>query len=137
MAAATSDRNTRQRAGFSRSFPLAALTVLHAGVIACINASGLLVNGATGTGLKSVGVTQGRLDNGAGTAGAASGEVFTGVFGPFGNSAAGDQIALADVGSDCFIVDNQTVAKTNGGSTRSVAGKVYDVTSEGVWINFI
>lgn len=136
MAATTTDRNTRQRSGLIRSLPLAAATKIPAGVIAALNSSGLLVNGATSTTLKSVGVTQATLDNSAGLASAISGEVHTGVYGPFGNSAAGDAIALADVGSDCFIVDNQTVAKTNGGSTRSVAGKVFDVTAEGVWVLF-
>lgn len=136
MAAATSDRNTRQRPGHSRSFPLAAATKLWAGVIACLSAAGQLTNGATSTTLKTVGVTGSTLDNSAGGAGALSGEVQLGVFGPFANSAAGDQITLAEVGSDCYIVDNQTVAKTNGTATRSVAGKVWDVTAEGVWVEF-
>lgn len=136
MAAATQDRNTRQRAGHSRSFPLAAATKLWAGTIACINASSLLVAAATSTTLKTVGVTNATLDNSAGAASAINGEVHTGVWGPFANSAAGDQITLADVGSDCYLVDNQTLAKTSGGSTRSVAGKVWDVTAEGVWAEF-
>jgi hypothetical protein len=28
------------------------------------------------------------------------------------------------------------VAKTNGGSTRSVAGKIFDVDAQGVWVKF-
>ena len=40
------------------------------------------------------------------------------------------------MGSDCYIVDDQTVAKTNGGATRCVAGKVWDVDAEGVWVEF-
>ena len=54
----------------------------------------------------------------------------------FGNSASGDLIAIADIGNDCYIVDDQTVAKTNGTNTRSVAGKVHDVDAEGVWVTF-
>lgn len=135
MSAATSDRNTRQRAGLSRTFPLAATTKIPAGVIACL-AVGLLTNAITSTTLKTVGVTGFTLDNSAGLASAISGEVWTGVWGPFVNSSAGDQITLADVGSDCYIVDNQTLAKTNGSATRSVAGKVWDVTAEGVWCSF-
>ena len=56
-----------------------------------------------------------------------------GVF-KFENSSAGDAIAIAEIGDDCYIVDDQTVAKTNGGSTRSVAGKVIDVVSDGVFV---
>lgn len=47
-----------------------------------------------------------------------------------------DAIALADIGSDCYIVDDQTVAKTSGSATRSVAGKIFDVDAAGVWVNF-
>jgi len=136
MAATAQDRNTRQRAGLSRNLPLAAATKIPAGVIACIAATGLLTNGATSTTLKAVGVPKATLDNSAGAASALSGEVFLGVWGPFGNSASTDQITLAEVGSDCYIVDNQTVAKTDGSASRSVAGKVFDVTAEGVWVDF-
>jgi hypothetical protein len=134
--AASRDRNTRQVAGLSRSFPVAASTLIHAGTIACVNASGLLTKGAVATTLKSVGVARARIDNSAGAASAIRGEVEVGVFGPFANSAAGDAIALADVGATCFIVDDETVAKTNGSSSRSAAGTVWDVTAQGVWVKF-
>ena len=52
------------------------------------------------------------------------------------NSASTDQITLADLGAAVFIVDDQTVAKTNGGGTRSQAGYVVDVDATGVWIRF-
>lgn len=136
MAAATINRDTRQRSGNRRVFPMAANTLLFAGTIAAVNASGLLTKGAVATTLKCVGVTTGKVDNSTGLASAIKGETEVGVFGPFGNSTSTDQILLADVGADCFIVDDQTVAKTNGGATRSVAGKVWDVTTEGVWVNF-
>lgn len=136
MAAATKDRDTRQVTGGRRGFPVAASTLILAGVIACLNASGRLVNGSTSTTLKAVGVTKRRIDNSAGGDGAIVGEVDTGVYGPFANSASGDQITLADVGADCYIVDNQTVAKTNGSNTRSVAGRIHNVDAEGVWIEF-
>jgi hypothetical protein len=134
--AASADRNTRQVAGLSRSFPLAASTLIYAGTIACVNSSGLLTKGAVSTTLKCVGVARERMDNSAGAASAISGEVEVGVFGPFANSAAGDAIALDDVGLDCYIVDDETVALTSGGSTRSVAGKIWNVTADGVWVKF-
>lgn len=42
----------------------------------------------------------------------------------FKNSAAGDAIAAADIGKPCFIIDDETVAKTNPNSVRAVAGVV-------------
>ena len=54
-----------------------------------------------------------------------------GVF-TYANSAAGaDLIAATDIGADAFIVDDQTVAKTNGTNTRSRAGKIMGVDSFG------
>jgi hypothetical protein len=34
------------------------------------------------------------------------------------------------------VVDDQTVAKTNGSSSRSVAGIIRDVDADGVWVEF-
>ena len=46
-----------------------------------------------------------------------------------------DLITTADIGADCYVVDDQTVAKTNGGGQRSVAGKIFDVDAQGVWVD--
>ena len=52
----------------------------------------------------------------------------------FANSAADDAIANANAGADCYIVDDNTVALTDGTGTRSVAGKIIRVDSAGVWV---
>ncbi|PYG27849.1 hypothetical protein C8N36_114125 [Pelagimonas varians] len=53
------------------------------------------------------------------------------------NAAAVDEITSADVGSVCFAVDDQTVAKTDGSSTRSPAGIVDVVDLNGnIWVRF-
>ena len=53
----------------------------------------------------------------------------------FANSSAGDLITIADIGKACFIVDDQTVAKTDGTGTRSRAGIVDGIeASGGVWV---
>jgi hypothetical protein len=52
----------------------------------------------------------------------------------FANSTASDAITIADKGATCFIVDDQTVAKTDGSASRSVAGVITDVDSAGVWV---
>lgn len=134
MAALAADRNTPQRDSVDFSFPVAASTKLWAGSLACINASGYLTKGAVATTLKTVGVVQVTTDNTAGANGAVSAKVRRGCF-RFANSSAGDLIALADVGASCYVVDDQTVAKTNGSSTRSVAGTIRDVDADGVWVD--
>lgn len=136
MAFATQDRDTRELSGHRRAFGLEAAAKIYGGSLACLNAGGNLVRGAVATTLKCVGVAQQTYDNTAGAAGAITGEVKTGVYGPFANSSAGDLIIPNDIGADCFIVDDQTVAKTNGTNTRSIAGKVWAVDASGVWIKF-
>lgn len=65
-------------------------------------------------------------------------QVRTGVF-RFANSADTDEITLADVGADAWIVDDQTVAKTGAvvesNPTRSKAGRIVDVDTHGVWVS--
>lgn len=135
MAATTTDRNTRRRSGQRRAVPVAAATKIPAGVMAAINASGLLVNGATATTLKCIGVPQATIDNSAGADSAITGEADTGVHGPF-VILAGDPVTRANVGADVYMVDNQTIAATSGTGTRSVAGKLFDVDADGAWVNF-
>ncbi|HRD86152.1 MAG TPA: hypothetical protein PLF63_13390, partial [Rubrivivax sp.] len=133
--ALTADRATPRRDGRRLSLPVAAATKLFAGSIVCVNASNLAVKGAVSTTLKAAGVAVAQADNSAGAAGDIRVEVERGLW-LMANSASTDQIALADIGASCYIVDDQTVAKTNGSSTRSVAGIVRDVDAAGVWVEF-
>lgn len=134
MTALTADRNTKRRDGVSFEFPVKGAARIYAGALVCIDtANGYATKGAASTTLKAVGVAQEPADNSAGADGDIRVKVRRGCF-PFANSAAGDLITRADIGADCYIVDDQTVAKTNGAGTRSVAGKVRDVDAEGVWV---
>ena len=67
------------------------------------------------------------------SSGALSLRVERGVF-YFKNSASADQIGQTELHSVCYAVDDQTVAKTNGSSTRSRAGIVRDFDANGVWV---
>ncbi len=135
MTALAADRSTPELANGGRNFhrQVAAATTIHAGSLVALNAAGYLVPGATATTLTADGRADERIDNSAGADGALSCPVRRGVF-RFGNSASADLITIADIGASCYIVDDQTVAKTDGTSTRSVAGKVEDVDAGGVWV---
>lgn len=61
-------------------------------------------------------------------------QVEKGVF-HLANSGGGDAITIADVEKLCFAADDQTVAKTSGGGTRPIAGRIVDVDAEGVWVD--
>jgi len=133
MTALTKDRNTKRRDGVQYSDPVAASTKVFAGALVCINASGFAVPGSTSATLKARGVAQEYVDNSAGAAGDLRVETRRGVF-PFANSASADEITRADIGATAYIVDDQTVAKTSATNTRSVAGVIRDVDSDGVWV---
>lgn len=131
--ALSADRLTKRRKGEVYSLPVAANAVIYAGALVCVNASGYAVPGSTSTTLKAAGVAQEAV-TGTATAGAVSVLVLRDGWHLFKNSSSGDAIALADINASCFIVDDETVAKTNGSSTRSVAGIIRDVDAAGVWV---
>lgn len=135
MAALTEDRNTKRRTGDIRNLPAAAAVLLYAGALIARDANGRATPGAVATTLRGVGRCKDRVDNTGGAAGDLNVDVEVGVF-QFANSAATDEITAADIGIDCYIVDDQTVARTDGGATRSIAGKVFDVDAQGVWVDF-
>jgi len=52
------------------------------------------------------------------------------------NSRATDEITGADVGHTCFLVDDRTLARTDGGGKRSPAGTVHEVGHDRrVWVD--
>jgi|GEM_PF-237427 len=131
-AALAADRATPSRAGKGFSYPVKSAKKIYAGALVVLS-GGYAQPGAAGVGLRSVGVAKRLADNTAGNDGDIAVEVEEGIF-LFENSAGGDQITLAEVGQSCYAVDDQTVAKTSNGGTRSVAGYIRDVTSDGVWV---
>lgn len=135
MAALTSDRRTSERLPAVREFPVKANAVIFAGALVAIDATNMAVPAATSTTLTVVGRAEARADNAGGADAAIRVRVMAGVH-QFGNSSAGDAIAIKDIGKTCYAVDDQTVALTNGANTRSAAGVVFDVDAQGVWVRF-
>jgi hypothetical protein len=133
--ALTKNTNTPERDGKTFSFPVAANVRIFAGALVALTAAGLATPGAVATTLKVGGRAKCEANNLGGAAGAITVEIEKGVF-RYNNSAAADAIAAADIGANCFVVDDETVAKTNGGATRSVAGRIVDVDAQGVWVQF-
>ncbi len=133
MTALTADRNTPEMEPGERVGLLGASQAIFAGSILMRNSSGHLIEGATATG--SFGVGRAETRGTSTTAGVTSQRYRPGVH-RFANSSAGDLIATADIGTVCYIVDDQTVAKTNGTNTRSPAGVVDGVDAQGVWVRF-
>lgn len=133
MSALTKGRPTAERAGDQFSYPLLAATAVQAGSIAVLDSSGWLKPAIEAAGLTCAGRSEAFADNSGGGNGGVLGEVKSGVF-RWDNSTSSDLITKAEIGDDCYLVDDQTVAKTDGSATRSRAGTIVDVDSVGVWV---
>lgn len=129
----TNDRPTKRRDGVQHNDPVAADTVIYTGALACLDASGNAVPGATATDLTARGVCEERADNSGGAAGDISAPIRAGVFN-FKNSTGADEIDRTHIRSDAYIVDDETVAATSDTDSRSVAGEIVQVDGDGVWV---
>jgi len=132
--ALTADRNTPHKDGELISVPVAANTKIFAGGIVAANATGYGTKGATATTLTYLGRSEEFVDNTGGADGDKTILVRRGKAFKWKNSA-GDAVTQAELGKTCYIVDDDTVSKSNaGGNTQSAAGKVVGIDSDGVWV---
>jgi hypothetical protein len=115
------------------SVPVAANAVIFAGALVVATATGFAAPGSTATGLTYLG----RADQSADNTGGADGDVSVLVRRKkafrFANSGV-DAVTQASLGRACYIVDDETVAATNGTNTRSAAGLVVGLDADGVWV---
>jgi len=132
--ALSADRNTPLIEGHLKSGAADAV-LIYAGALVMRNAAGNITKGATATGSVGAGRAEERVDNSGGNAGDLTVTFRPGIF-RFNNSASTDAITKAEIGDICFIVDDETVAKTDGSAARSPAGFVEDVDAQGVWVRF-
>jgi len=136
MAALTAPRSTPEKIGPERAVPLAANAKVYQGGMVQIAASGYGVAAVATAANVTVGMARETVDNTGGAAGAVSVKTRRGVF-RFGNSAAGDAIGRTEIGKTVYVVDDQTVAKTDNAGARPAAGKCFDVDANGVWVEFL
>jgi hypothetical protein len=109
--------------------PVEDAKICYAGGLAAVKA-GEYTPGAVATGMVGAGRFRTTVDN---TDDGEVVDVEQGLF-RWANSATVDAITAAHVGAICYIVDDQTVALTSAGATRSPAGVIYEVDSVGVWV---
>ncbi|MBR0643994.1 hypothetical protein [Plastoroseomonas hellenica] len=133
MAALTADRRTPERDPVLNEHPHKLGVVIYRGALVVLDANGDCEPGRTATGLKAAG----RAETGTNDVNRPDGRVRVrrGTF-CFANSTAADAIGAGDYGATVYIVDDQTVAKTDGGGTRSAAGVCRGVDAGGVWVEF-
>lgn len=129
----SADRNTPYTDGFCAGVPVAAGALIYAGALVAANATGFATPGATAATLTYLGRADERVDNTGGADGAKRVMVRRKKSFKWANSGA-DPVTQASLGKLCYIVDDQTVAKTDGAGARSAAGKVIGLDADGVWV---
>jgi predicted RecA/RadA family phage recombinase len=128
-------RNTKRRDAVHVSHPIATATTIFAGGMVTLLASGgWAVPAGTASAGACVGVAEETVVN-AGSNGDESVTTRKGCF-QFLNSASTDLITRAEIGATCYIVDDQTVAKTDNSGAREAAGVIVAVDANGVWVDF-
>jgi hypothetical protein len=136
MAALTAVRNTIQQADRVHPdliyVPVKAATKIWQGSLV-VSDAGFAAPGRVATTLLALGRAEITVDNTAGAAGALFVTVRRGAFKWL--NAGADPVAQADFFTTVFIVDDQSIGKTNGGATRSAAGKFLGLdTDGGAWV---
>lgn len=134
MAALTEGRATPRRDPDCTSLPVTGGVVIYEGAIVVTNANGFACPGKTGAGLTVQGCAERRANAVGLVDGAINVTVRSGICFKWANATAADQITPAKVGQNCFVLDDQTVAATDGGGTRPVCGVVKGVEVDGVWV---
>lgn len=130
MAALTQDRDTPFREDKLYEHPVAAGAVIYFGALIVLNSSGYAEPATTATGKKGLGRADAAVSNAAGANGAVSVPVRRGCF-RFANDG---NVTRAHIDGSAYAVDDQTVAPTDGTSTRSAVGTIRDVDALGVWV---
>lgn len=130
MAALTAKKNVPERSSEwaqKHDAGVAANAVIHQGAMLVYDANGYLAPATAATGLTAAGRAEESVDNTGGANGDKVCRFRSGIF-KVENSGA-NAIAQADVGSDCYFEDDQTVGSLATG--MSVAGKVYELAADG------
>jgi hypothetical protein len=129
MTVLADDRGTQRLAGSTKFVFPVGVDIVYSGGMVGRNASGYAVAASSALSQRVIGVAMETIDNSLGDAGDENVKVERGCFW-FTNSASADEITIADVGEDCFCVDDQTVARSAGtAGTRQVAGRIVGVDS--------
>lgn len=131
MANATEGRLTKRRDAKRVSHPVNSGATIFAGtMVSLLTSGGNAVRAGTASSGRAVGVA---LETVTGD-GTKRIEVEA-TCAQFANSASTDEITRADIGGIAYIVDDQTVAKTDDSGARQIAGAIVDVDAGGVWVD--
>lgn len=126
------ERNTERMVGVLMMLAIKASTTIEGGKMAGVGADGYGVEAADAAGIRVLGVADESVDNSAGADGDLNVRIYSGQLFKMKNSAT-NAVDQADIGSLCFVEDDETVADA-AGTNGIVAGRVAAVGTDGVWV---
>ncbi|MCF6246913.1 MAG: hypothetical protein L3J69_06075 [Desulfobacula sp.] len=126
-------RNTPKRTGEILEPGVAASTLIEAGHMGAKNAGGFAVPASDTVGLIVLGRVENTVDNTGGANGDERVKILRKNAFAFKNSGT-NPLSIADIGTNAYVEDSETVTNAAGATNDIVAGKILDVDSEGVWV---
>lgn len=130
--AVSEDRNTRLRAADQFDDLVAGGEEIDAGALVVLDSDGYAAPGSEVTDLVARGRAAAHVDHSDGSDGDGDAPVCSGVFRWRKDNS--DTTDRTRIGSDAYVVDYETVASSDGGGSRSVAGKILNADDDGVWV---
>lgn len=127
----TAPRKIKQLASEAIPYGVAANVKIYQGAMVVLDA-GFAEPGKSAANLASVGIAFTGVDNTGGADGDQKVDCRRGTW-QLDNDA-GTPVTIADIGEDCFVLDDHTVS--GDGTGRSVAGEIINVDAGGVWVKF-
>jgi len=118
------------------ALPVLATAKLYTGALLALTPAGYVTNASADASLRVVGVYEDgvtEVDNTSGSNGDLTCKPTRGAF-YFANSSSTDAVVDGDTGRACYVVDNNTVARTSAYGARPVAGRVLGVDDSGVLV---
>lgn len=129
--ALSADRNTPAKHTDIVVIGVAAGLRIFGGSLVVLNASGFAIPGKPATGLTYVGRAEDLADNTGGADGAATVTIHRNRAFKWANDGT---VTQAQMFKTAYIVDDATVAATDSSGTRSAAGRIVGIDSDGVWV---
>jgi len=135
MSLATPRATNEMLSARHRMLPVAANAKIWQGTLVILNA-GVAQPGSAVAAAVTMGIAEFTADNTGGIAGAVSVSVKRGVFSLASDPA--DPVLPAQIGSVCYVLDDQTVSATSAAGAKPVAGRVFNIDSDGsVWVEIL
>ena len=115
------------------SYGVAASQTIYGGALVALNAAGHAIPATDTADITVVGVAEATVKSSA-TAGEDKVRIRRGAVQLFANATGTNKLTIADIGSLCYVADDQTVQ--DDGATKDVkAGVMLQLDDNGVWVN--